>query len=139
MKKNPRLKWSFLLFCLLLIQLTAIFLLPFTVLTAAIVIIIDLLLWIYTIALRNRIEKIQYASSKAQEAMDYVSVDMPVGIIAWDESQNFTWMNPAITEKVQHLSQADQQDMVNELLQRAEKVKSIYKIDDILYHFELDK
>ncbi|MGO3780148.1 MAG: DHH family phosphoesterase [Enterococcus viikkiensis] len=144
MKKNPRLKWSFLLFCLLLIQLTAIFLLPFTVWTAAIVIIIDLLLWVYTIALRNRIEltnqqKIQYASSKAQEAMDYVSVDMPVGIIAWDESQNFTWMNPAITEKVQHLSQADQQDMVNELLQRAEKGKSIYKINDILYHFELDK
>lgn len=144
MKKNPRLKWSFLLFCLLLIQLTAVFLLPFTVWTAAIVIIIDLLLWVYTIALRNRIEltnqqKIQYASSKAQEAMDYVSVDMPVGIIAWDESQNFTWMNPAITEKVQHLSQADQQDMVNELLQRAEKGKSIYKINDILYHFELDK
>lgn len=144
MKKNPRLKWSFLLFCLLLIQLVAIFLLPFTVLTAVIVIIIDLLLWIYTIALRNRIEltnqqQIQYASSKAQEAMDYVSVDMPVGIIAWNESQNFTWMNPAITEKVQHLSPADQQDMVNELLQRAEKGKSIYKIDDILYHFELDK
>ena len=94
MKKNPRLKWSFFLFCLLLIQLAAIFLLPFSFLTAGIVIIIDLLLWGYTIILRNRIEitnqqKIQYASRRAQEALDYVSDDMPVGIITWDDSNTY--------------------------------------------------
>ena len=72
MKRNSRIKWSFFLLCLLLIQLAAIFLLPFNVLTAMIVILIDLLLWFYTIALRKRVEitnqqKIQDASQHAQE------------------------------------------------------------------------
>lgn len=144
MKKNPSVKWSFVFLCLLMIQLIAIFVLPFTFITAGIVIIIDLLLWIYTIILRNRIEvtnqqTIQYASRHAEEALDYVSEDMPVGIITLDESNMFTWTNPAITESVQQLTKADQQDMINELLQRAEKGKSIYKIGNILYHFDLNK
>ncbi|MGO3610271.1 MAG: DHH family phosphoesterase, partial [Enterococcus sp.] len=143
MKNKPQIKWSFFFLCLLLIQLAAIFLLPFTILTAGIVILIDLLLWIYTVFLRNRIEisnqqKIQYASHRAQEALDYVSEDMPVGIITWDENNTFIWTNPAITKSVQDLTKEDQQDMVNELLQRAEKGKSIYKIGDILYHFDLN-
>ena len=143
MKKNLRIKGSFFFFCLLLIQLAAIFLLPFTAVTAGIVILIDLSLWMYMIALRNRIEisnqqKIQYASHRAQEALDYVSVEMPVGIITWDDNNTFTWTNPAITESVQQLTKDDQQDMINELLQRAEKGKSIYKIDNILYHFDLN-
>ncbi|MGF2941409.1 DHH family phosphoesterase [Enterococcus xiangfangensis] len=146
MKKNPQLKWSFFLLCLLLIQLAALFLLPitFNVLTAGIVILIDLLLWIYTVVLRNRIEitnqqKIQYASRRAQEALTYVSDDMPVGIITWDDDYTFSWTNPAITESVRNLTKEDQQDMINELLQRAEKGKSIYKIGTILYHFELNQ
>lgn len=143
MKKNLRIKGSFFFFCLLLIQLAAIFLLPFTAVTAGIVILIDLSLWMYMIALRNRIEisnqqKIQYASHRAQEALDYVSVEMPVGIITWDDNNTFTWTNPAITESVQQLTKDDQQDMINELLQRAEKGKNIYKIDNILYHFDLN-
>lgn len=143
MKKNLRIKGSFFFFCLLLIQLAAIFLLPFTAVTAGIVILIDLSLWMYTIVLRNRIEisnqqKIQYASHRAQEALDYVSVEMPVGIITWDDNNTFTWTNPAITESVQQLTKDDQQDMINELLQRAEKGKNIYKIDNILYHFDLN-
>lgn len=144
MKKYPSLKWSFFLLCLLLIQLTAIFLLAFDLLKAVIVILIDVLLWIYTIVLRNRVEitnqqKINYASRRAQEALDYVSDDMPVGIITWDEKNTFTWANPAITESIQQLTKADQQDMVNELLQRSEKGKSIYKINDVLYHFDLNQ
>ncbi|MBO0453997.1 DHH family phosphoesterase [Candidatus Enterococcus murrayae] len=144
MKKKPRTKWAFFFLCLLGIQLTAIFLLPFTFLTAAIVIIIDLLLWVYLIVLRNSIEvtnqqKIQYASQRAEEALAYVSDDMPVGIITWDENNTFTWTNPAITESVQLLTKDDQQDMVNELLQRAEKGRNIYKIDNRLYHFDLNK
>lgn len=143
MKKNLRIKGSFFFFCLLLIQLAAIFLLPFTAVTAGIVILIDLSLWMYMIVLRNRIEisnqqKIQYASHRAQEALDYVSVEMPVGIITWDDNNTFTWTNPAITESVQQLTKDDQQDMINELLQRAEKGKNIYKIDNILYHFDLN-
>lgn len=143
MKKNLRIKGSFFFSCLLLIQLAAIFLLPFTAVTAGIVILIDLSLWMYMIVLRNRIEisnqqKIQYASHRAQEALDYVSVEMPVGIITWDDNNTFTWTNPAITESVQQLTKDDQQDMINELLQRAEKGKNIYKIDNILYHFELN-
>lgn len=143
MKKNLRIKGSFFFFCLLLIQLAAIFLLPFTAVTAGIVILIDLSLWMYMIVLRNRIEisnqqKIQYASHRAQEALDYVSVEMPVGIITWDDKNTFTWTNPAITESVQQLTKDDQQDMINELLQRAEKGKNIYKIDNILYHFDLN-
>ncbi|MBO0459275.1 DHH family phosphoesterase [Enterococcus hulanensis] len=143
MKKNLRIKGSFFFFCLLLIQLAAIFLLPFTAVTAGIVILMDLSLWMYMIALRNRIEisnqqKIQYASHRAQEALDYVSVEMPVGIITWDDNNTFTWTNPAITESVQQLTKDDQQDMINELLQRAEKGKNIYKIDNILYHFDLN-
>lgn len=143
MKKNLRIKGSFFFFCLLLIQLAAIFLLPFTAVTAGIVILIDLSLWMYMIVLRNRVEisnqqKIQYASHRAQEALDYVSVEMPVGIITWDDNNTFTWTNPAITESVQQLTKDDQQDMINELLQRAEKGKNIYKIDNILYHFDLN-
>ncbi|WP_137663532.1 DHH family phosphoesterase [Enterococcus hulanensis] len=143
MKKNLRIKGSFFFFCLLLIQLAAIFLLPFTAVTAGIVILIDLSLWMYMIVLRNRIEisnqqKIQYASHRAQEALDYVSVEMPVGIITWDDKNTFTWTNPAITESVQQLTKDDQQDMINELLQRAEKGKNIYKINNILYHFDLN-
>lgn len=143
MKKNLRIKGSFFFFCLLLIQLAAIFLLPFTAVTAGIVILIDFSLWMYMIVLRNRVEisnqqKIQYASHRAQEALDYVSVEMPVGIITWDDNNTFTWTNPAITESVQQLTKDDQQDMINELLQRAEKGKNIYKIDNILYHFDLN-
>ena len=144
MKRNPRMKWSFFLFCILLIQLAAIFVLPFSILSAAIVILIDLLLWFYMIALRKQTEitnqqKIRDASRYAEEALEYVSDDMPVGIITWDDDNTFIWSNPAITEKIQHLTKEDQQDMVNELLQRAEKGKSIYKIDNILYHFDLNK
>ncbi|MGM0165069.1 hypothetical protein IGI39_000010 [Enterococcus sp. AZ135] len=144
MEKNLRIKGSFFLLCLLLIQLAAIFLFPFTFFTAGIVILIDLLLLVSMIVLQKRIEisnqkKIQYASRRAQEALAYVSDDMPVGIITWDESNSFTWTNPAITESVQHLSKDDQQDMVNELLQRADKGKSIYKIGNVLYHFDLNR
>ncbi len=144
MKKNSRLKWTFFLLCLLLIQLAVIFLSPLAILTAGIIVIIDFLLWMYTVVLRNRIEitnqqKIQYASRRAQEALSYVSEDMPVGIITWDDTNTFVWTSPAITESIQILTTADQQDMINELLQRAEKGKSIYKIDNKLYHFDLNQ
>lgn len=143
MEKISRMKWSAIFIGLLIIQIGSIFLLTANYLTAGIVILIDVLLWIYVIVLRRHIEisnqqRIQYASRRAQEALKYVSNDMPVGIITWDKDHLFTWMNPAISQKIQSLSEADQQDMVNELLQRAEKGKTVYKIESTLYHFEID-
>lgn len=144
MKKNPRIARSFWVLCLFLIQIVVILLFPFSnLVTVLIIISLDILLWIYLVYLYNQIkltnqQKIKYASRRAEEVLSYVSADMPIGIITWDEAANFVWTNPAITESIQHLSVADQQDMINELLQRAEKGRSIYKINDTLYHFEIN-
>lgn len=145
MKKNTKSALSlFFFFLLLLIQLMAIFFLPLNYVTVTIVVFIDLLLLIQIILQQRRLQisnhqKIMQASRVAEKALDFVSEDMPVGVVSWGSDQQFIWMNPYITNEVKDLSLADQQDMINELMQRDEKGKNIYKIKDTLYHFQLNK
>ncbi|EOH91245.1 DHH family phosphoesterase [Enterococcus pallens] len=145
MKKNTKFTLSlFFFFLLLLIQLMAIFFLPLNYVSAAIVVFIDLLLLVQIVLQHRRLQisnhqKIMQASRVAEKALDYVSEDMPVGVISWGTDYQFIWMNPYITDKVKELSLADQQDMINELIQRDERGKNVYKIKDTLYHFQLNK
>jgi c-di-AMP phosphodiesterase-like protein len=60
-------------------------------------------------------QKIRDASRYAEEALEYVSDDMPVGIITWDDDNTFIWSNPAITEKIQHLTKEDLQHIEKHL------------------------
>ncbi|MGM0214322.1 DHH family phosphoesterase [Enterococcus sp. AZ109] len=145
MEKNTKLRWSlFFFFLLLLLQLMAIFFLPLNYITAIIVIFIDVLLLIQIIMQQRSLQisnhqKIIQASIVAEKALDFVSEDMPVGVISWGVDRQFIWMNPYITAEVNDLTVADQQDMINELIQRDEKGKNVYKIKDTLYHFQLNK
>ncbi|WP_373862067.1 DHH family phosphoesterase [Enterococcus florum] len=145
MKKNKRFIFSlFFFFLLLLIQLSAILFLPLNYVTASIVVVIDLLLLGQIIAQHKRLqisnhEKIMRASRVAEQALDFVSEDMPVGVISWGTDYQFVWTNPYITEEVHDLSLEEQQNVIKELIQQDEKKKSIYKIKDTLYHFQINK
>lgn len=145
MRKNAKLNWPFLIFFfLILVQIAVVLSFALPAIAAALVVIIDLLLLAYLMVTRQKImisnqQKIMQASHIAEEALDYVSDDMPVGIIVWNEDLSFNWINPYIMEKVNQLNNDDQKDMINELIQRNGKPKHTYKIDDVIYHFELNE
>lgn len=144
MRKTANLNWPFLIFLVLLVmQFLAIVFLPINLVTIIIVVLIDFMLLGFLFVERNNVmitnqQKITQASEVAEDALTYVSKEMPVGIIVWNEKQIFTWTNPYITEKVSQMNQADQQDMINELIQRNEKEKYNYRLDDTVFRFNLD-
>lgn len=142
-KKIKHLLPIVLFFILLLVQLAVIFIIRIHFITALVVAVIDCLFLAQMIVQRHRLQisnrhKIQQASRIAEHSLEFVSVDMPVGVIVWQTDFSFAWTNPYIADQVADLRLEDQQDMINELIQRAEKNKSIYRIGDVLYQFQLN-
>ncbi|UDM45213.1 DHH family phosphoesterase [Enterococcus faecalis] len=131
---------------LLLVEFLLYFLLTNKWLLLAVIIALDIfLLVVIRLLIRDveitNVEKIQEASSIAEQSLDYVVNEVPVGIITYNgETRAVEWLNPyaaSIFNKDNQLTLTASQ--VTSYLELAERNQDIFTIDENTYRFSVNK
>lgn len=134
----------FILIGLLILQLILIVLLPYRWLIGILLVLSDIVVFWHRwreqrqLHLTNR-EMIEKATAVAENSLKYVSQDMPVGIISWDELNKISWMNPYMNHYLHDRSLAEQQRFVQQLLNKKERKQNTYELDSTMFRFFLDE
>lgn len=98
------------------------------------VVMINLLIWV-SFYFKNRETiisnqaKIEEATEIANQSISYVSEEMPVGIIVWDEKKKATWMNDFASNFLKN-SQLEANQFVGKTLDTHEKGRSNLTFND---------
>lgn len=131
---------------LLLVEFLLYYLLTNKWLLLAVIIALDIfLLVVIRLLIRDveitNVEKIQEASSIAEQSLDYVVNEVPVGIITYNgETRAVEWLNPyaaSIFNKDNQLTLTASQ--VTSYLELAERNQDIFTIDENTYRFSVNK
>lgn len=145
-KKRIQKNGFLIVVCLLLVEFLLYFLLTNKWLLLAVIIALDIfLLVVIRLLIRDveitNVEKIQEASSIAEQSLDYVVNEVPVGIITYNgETRAVEWLNPyaaSIFNKDNQLTLTASQ--VTSYLELAERNQDIFTIDENTYRFSVNK
>lgn len=143
MKLTSQKEWIGVLL-LILIQVVLTILIPVPWFAAVLAVCVDAIL-LYSILVVKRTlqltntEKIRQASTLAEETLSFVSEDMPVGILTWDEQEKISWINPYLEDILRHQTVSQKEQLVRTLLERSRKRNQYFQIDNSHYRFILNQ
>ena len=131
------------IFLFLLLEVLVVLFMPFRFVSALVVLLMNLFGLRYWLKLKrwlmikNR-EKIQQASTVAENKLAYVSEVMPVGVIAYQPtSQKIEWLNP-LALKIKDQSSLTEEELLDAFFTAKEKKKKQVYLADRTFQFEMD-
>jgi len=131
------------IFLFLLLEVLVVLFMPFRFVSALVVLLMNLFGLRYWLKLKrwlmikNR-EKIQQASTVAENNLAYVSEVMPVGVIAYQPtSQKIEWLNP-LALKIKDQSSLTEEELLDAFFSAKEKKKKQVYLADRTFQFEMD-
>lgn len=131
------------IFLFLLLEVLVVLFMPFRFVSALVILLMNLFglrYWLKLkrwLTIRNR-EKIQQASTVAENNLAYVSEVMPVGVIAYQPtSQKIEWLNP-LALKIKDQSSLTEKELLDAFFAAKEKKKKQVYLADRTFQFEMD-
>ncbi|MFV0560394.1 MAG: DHH family phosphoesterase [Enterococcus sp.] len=141
-KSNPKARALFFII-LLLLEALLIILVPFRLISAIVILLINLYIFRYWLQVRQWLilknkEKIQQASQIAETSLSYVSEIMPVGIISFlPTEQQIDWLNPLALD-IKEKANLNEQELLESFFSARQKKKSLIYLAERTFQFYLD-